>query len=671
MGREKEDGALDNTEENVAHLPGEGMQLLADPTVAEQPFVRLALPELLQKANELPLRPGVYLMRDRSGRVIYVGKSRKLKNRVSQYFQNGDKNVKTAKMVMNVANFDTFLCDTEMEALTLENLLIKRYTPKYNIRLKDAKSYPYIKVTAGVDGRYPEILMTRKREADKGKYFGPYSGVSTVFSVIDTLKKTLCLPSCRHHFPQDIGKVRPCLYWQMGRCCGVCTGQITREEYQKRMDMAVDVLSGRIGEVKRRTEEQMFRCAEEERYEAAAQLRDAVRALDRLSERQKIVAAPGTNQDVVALYSDDVCACVSVFYIRDGALNDKSDFLFGREQMATGEDMGAFLCEHYRIRSCLPPTVLLAFSMEKEERETLSEYLSGIAGHKVTVRVPERGQLHTLCRMVGDNAKERAMQYRQSLQKEEGALLRLAQLCHLETYPSRIEAYDISNIGAEHLTAGMIVCRDGRFNQSDYRSFRIRTVKGTDDYASMREALARRLSHLGDTEGSFSQLPDLILLDGGAGHVGVIRALLRELQLEVPVFGMVKDDYHKTRALCTDAEEINIAREQQVFMLLYRIQEEVHRYTVSHMSAAKRKTLRHSVLEEIPGIGPARAKALLSAFGGLRGVRAATMVELVAVRGVTAENAERIWEHFHGAEEKNGVTTAQTGNTGERPENKK
>ncbi|MBE6620673.1 MAG: excinuclease ABC subunit UvrC [Ruminococcaceae bacterium] len=606
---------------------------------------RLSQAELLQKANALPLCPGVYLMKDRAGKVIYVGKSRKLKNRVSQYFQNGEKAVKTARMVSLVADFDYFICDTEIEALSLENTLIKQYTPKYNIRLKDAKSYPYIKVTAE---EYPRIIMTRTRQADRGRYFGPYSGTATVFSIIDTLQRTLGLADCKHRFPRDIGRVRPCLYYQMGRCCGICTGNVSPEEYGERIDMAVDILRGKTAQVRRRTEEEMLRCAEEERYEAAAAHRDTLRALERLSDRQNVVAAPDAEQDIVGLYSDDICSCISVFYIRGGAVSDKSDFVFGRDQLTEASDMSAFLCEHYRVRTYVPHEILLSFSMEEEELQTLSAYLTDLAGHKVVVRTPERGHLRTLARMVEDNARERASKHKEALEKDDGALLRLAQLCGLEVYPERIEAYDISNLGSEHLTAGMIVCREGQFKRSDYRTFHIKGVTGTDDYASMREALSRRLSHLGDEDGSFATAPDLILLDGGRGHVGVIRQLLDEMGLDIPVFGMVKDDYHKTRALCSDTEEISIAREQQVFMLLYRIQEEVHRYTVSRMDAAKRKTLKTSSLQKIPGIGEAKAKALLTALGGLGAIKQASVEQLAAVKGIGKRDAQAVYAYFNG-----------------------
>ena len=481
---------------------------------------------LLEKANALPLCPGVYIMKDREGRVIYVGKSRKLKNRVSQYFQNSSKNLKTARMVAAVRDFEYFLCATEMEALTLENTLIKQHNPKYNIRLKDAKSYPYIKIT---DEAYPRLVMTRKRDKDKGKYFGPYSGVSTVFSVLDTLRTVLALPTCNRRFPRDIGKERPCLYYQMGRCCGPCTGKITPEEYAVTVSMAADVLRGNTGEVKRRLTEEMYTHAEAERYEAAARCRDTIKALDRLRQKQTVVASPDTEQDVIGFYGDEVASCVSVFYIRGGAVVDKEEFLAGGERILDEETLGAFLCEHYRVREFIPKQILLSFSLEEEELEGLSAYLTQLAGHKVTLRTPERGPSRTLCELVCSNAAERVRRHRLEAEKDEGALVRLAELLDLPSYPARIEAYDISNLGTEHLTAGMIVCEEGKFNKAEYRHFKIKSVEGTtDDYASMREALDRRLEHLSDGEGSFSRLPDLILLDGGRGHVGVVCDLMAE-----------------------------------------------------------------------------------------------------------------------------------------------
>jgi excinuclease ABC subunit C len=360
------------------------------------------------------------------------------------------------------------------------------------------------------------------------------------------------------------------------------------------------------------------------------------------------VASPTTDQDVVAFYSDELCSCVSVFYIREGVLQDKAEFLYGADSILEREDMTTFLCEHYKKREYIPSEILLSFEMEAEDVALVSEYLSKASGHKVYLKFPERGQRRELCDMVEKNAAEKAKQYQINTQKEEGTLLRLMQLLALESYPVRIEAYDISNLGSEHLTAGMVVYKEGKFSKSDYRAFHIRSVKdGTDDYASMREALSRRLEHLNDEEGSFSEYPDLILLDGGKGHVSVVQELLREKGIVLPVFGMVKDDYHKTRALCTDREEISIAREQDIYGLIYRIQEEVHRFTVGRMETAKRKTVKTSVLTKIPGIGDAKAKKLLKSFGGVAKVKNASLEELSSVSGISQKDALSVWEYYH------------------------
>ncbi len=608
------------------------------------PKSQTELQALLEKANTLPLRPGVYIMRGAGGKVIYVGKSRKLKNRVTQYFRASEKNTKTAMMVSAVKDFDYYVCDTEIEALTLENTLIKQYSPKYNIKLKDAKSYPYIKIT---EGEYPRLVMTRKRENDKGRYYGPYSGTSTVYSVINTISSALGLPTCKRSFPKDIGKERPCIYYQMKRCCGVCTGGVTPEEYRDKIKYASDILRGNTVGVRQELTEKMYALAEEEKYEAAAKCRDTVFALERLGQKQKVVASPGVEQDIIGLYSDDVCTAISIFYIRDGILNDRAEYIFGADNIIDESNISSFICEHYRVREYIPREILLSFSVEDGERELICEYLSSLAGRRVTVRTPERGEGKTLCGMVKDNAAERAKLYRIENEKDEKVLLRLAELLSLEVYPERIEAYDISNLGSEHITAGMVVCENMKFKRSDYRSFKIRTVTdGTDDYASMREAIGRRLEHLSDGEGSFSKLPDLILLDGGRGHVSVVKELLREKQLDIAVFGMVKDDYHKTRALCTESEEISIAKENALFVFIYKLQEEVHRYTVSKMDSAKRRTMTRSSLTAIEGIGDAKAKILLKAFGGIGKIKTASLDEIVAIKGISRRDGENIVKYF-------------------------
>ena len=583
-------------------------------------------------------------MKDRNSKVIYVGKSRKLKNRVSQYFQNSRKNLKTERMVRFAEDFDYIVCSTEIEALTLENTLIKQYSPKYNIRLKDAKSYPYIKITAE---QFPRLEYTRKRVSDKAKYFGPFTGTSTVFTVLDVIRKSLGIPTCKRRFPEDIGKERPCLYYQMNQCCGVCTGQVSAEEYNELIRCASDILRGNIGGAVKLLEEQMADFAEREKFEAAARCRDTIVALKNLNQKQHVVAAPDTEQDVFGVYSDELCTCISAMYVRDGAVIDKSDYVFGANIIADSGTLSSFLTEHYRIHDYIPKNILLSFELEDEDMQTVTEYLGGLAERKISVRTPEKGDLRRLCETVAENAAEKARQYVLDTKKDESALVTLAELLCLETLPERIEAYDISNIGADNKTCGMVVCESGKFSRADYRSFNIKSVEGTDDYASMREALGRRLDHLAsDATGSFSKYPDLILLDGGRGHVSVIKELMRERGMDIPVFGMVKDDFHKTRALCNETDEINIAKYRAVFMLIYGIQEEVHRFSVSRMTSAKRSTLKKSSLEKINGIGAAKAKILLRELGGLAGVKSADEETLAKIKGISRADAANIVAYF-------------------------
>ncbi|MBE6629843.1 MAG: excinuclease ABC subunit UvrC [Ruminococcaceae bacterium] len=599
---------------------------------------------LLQKANELPLCPGVYIMKNREGRVIYVGKSRKLKNRVSQYFQNSHKGYKTERMVSQVADFEYFLCDTEMEALTLENTLIKQHTPKYNIRLKDAKSYPYIKITAEP---YPRLQFTRTRQKDKGRYFGPYSGASVAGGVIRTLEKALGLPTCNRRFPRDIGKERPCLYHQLGQCCAPCTGKVSEEEYAELIQCATEILRGNSAAAEAAVREKMEHAAMEERFEAAAIYRDRLFALQKLSQKQKVVASPDTAEDIFGFYRDDYGAAMVVFYVRGGALLDKYEVVFGNDQITDSEALISFVFDHYRTRPDIPPRVLLSFEAQDEDVEPLAALLSEAAGRKVQVYPPQRGERKKLCELAVQNAAEKLAATRRETEKNDDAMIRLASLLALEVVPNRIESYDISNFGNEYKTCGMIVWEDGKFARSEYRTFRIRDIEGTDDYASMREALSRRLAHLQDAEGSFAKMPDLILLDGGAAHVGVIRRLLEEMELSIPVFGMVKDDFHKTRALCSEHEEISIATDRALFTVIYRIQEEVHRYSVKRMSDAKRGSLRTSALEKIPGVGSAKAKCLLSHFGGLAPLKRASEEQIAAAPGIGPVLARAVYAHFH------------------------
>ena len=610
------------------------------------PQTQKRLAELLNKANDLPSTPGVYIMKDKSETVIYVGKSRKLKNRVSQYFQNSKKNFKTAKMVSAAEDFDYILCKTEIEALSLENTLIKKYNPKYNIKLKDAKSYPYIKIT---DDEYPKIVFTRNRNSDKGKYFGPFSGASTAYSILNILHKFLGIPNCKRKFPQEIGKQRPCLYYQIGQCCGLCTGKFSKEDYLSLINCAANILRGNIGASVSLLEERMLSFAEAENFEAAAKCRDTIKALNSLNEKQSVVASPSVNADVFGFYSDDVAACMSVMYIRNGVVSDKTDFVFNNEAITDSEALSAFLIEHYIEKEYIPKNIILSFELSEEDICDIEQFLFNKVSKRITVKKAERGAFKELANVVKENASEKIRQLKLQNQKDENLLISLAELLGLESLPERIEAYDISNIGSENITAGMVVYKNGHPSKNDYRLFNIKTVNSApDDYASMREALRRRIKHLKeDTSSSFSEYPDLLLIDGGKGHVSVVKEVLAEEEIYIPVFGMVKDEFHKTRSLCTEQDEINIAREQSIFMLIYRIQEEVHRFTVDKVMKAKRNTLTHSSLEKIDGIGPAKAKRLLQALGSFSAVKKATENELTAIKGISKNDAAKIYQYFN------------------------
>ena len=599
---------------------------------------------LREKASRLPATPGVYLMKDAHGKVIYVGKSRRLCNRVTSYF-TGEHTAKTARMVASVADFDTILCDSEMEALSLENTLIKQHSPRYNIKLKDAKSYPYIRLSGGA---YPRLSVSRdRRSGDGSKFFGPYPGISAAYAAQDAVNRIFRLPVCRRVFPRDIGRERPCLYYQMGRCMGPCTGKVSEEDYKSVVRAACAVLDGDVRRTVSKLESTMTALAEAERFEEAARCRDSILALRRLTEQHKVVAEANVEQDVFALYTDDTCGVLSMLSVREGKLCAKNEFVFSATELSEGDALSAFLYDFYRDASRLPREILLDFSMEDEELSMLAEVFSGRAGRRIYLSVPVRGAKKKLCTMAHANARERAARYREDCIREDKTLATLCRLLGLEILPDRIEAYDISNIGAEHITAAMVVYAEGGMKRRDDRTFRIETTDGVDDYGAMREALSRRLSHIGDGSPSLGETPDLILLDGGATHVGVGRAVLAEMGLSIPIFGMVKDDFHTTRALTDGEREISIATETAVFTMIYKIQEEVHRVAVSHTMNAKRKTLRHSSLESIRGIGPTKAKRLLAAFGTITRLRAAHEDNIAAVRGITPQDAAAVYGHFH------------------------
>ncbi|MBQ4353337.1 MAG: excinuclease ABC subunit UvrC [Clostridia bacterium] len=614
---------------------------------------------LREKSAALPRTPGVYIMQNEAGKVIYVGKSRSLRDRVSQYF-HGAHDPKTEKMAASVHDFRFITCDTEMEALALENSLIKQYTPKYNIKLKDAKSYPYIRIN--IKSLWPRITMTRKRIPDGSLYFGPYSSTSTVYGAIAQLERTLGIPTCKKSFPEDIGKERPCVYYQIGRCMGVCTGNVDPADYREAIERAAGILRGGTRDVILELTKKMTDASEELEFESAARYRDAIEALRKLGERQKAVGSPDVECDVIGLHLTGFDGeavkfkdCATVFYVRSGYIADSEHFLFGGDEITfdSGDDNGdstlsAFLMSLYQSREYIPGEILLSFEIPEHDRLLLSDYLTERAEHKVTIRTPKKGASKYLCDMAVSDAAIHSENSAKRDKNDERTLASLASLLCLEVLPERIEAYDISNLGDEHITAGMVVAVNGRMKKSEYRTFKIRNKDTQDDYAAMTEAVSRRLEHIGAGENdSMNAYPDLILLDGGKGHVGVIRELLRQKGFDIPVFGMVKDEHHKTRTLTDEEGEINIARQADVFRLIYGIQEEVHRYTVSRMTNAKRKTLKTSSLEQIKGIGPAKAKALTDHFGSLAKLKNADEAALRAVTGISEKDASAVWKHFH------------------------
>ena len=603
---------------------------------------------LRDKANSLPSSPGVYIMKNADGDIIYVGKSKKLKNRVTSYFVNTAHTYKTEKMVAQVRDFDYIVCDTEIEALALENVLIKKHSPKYNVKLKDAKSYPYIKATAE---EYPRLFVTRERKSDRGRYYGPYRGVSDAYGALETVKKIFGLATCKRQFPRDIGKERPCIYKDMGRCVAPCDGSVTAAEYLTRVRCAEDVLDGNVKKTKENLTLLMLAASEREEYERAAAIRDSIRALDHLGESQKVVADAKVSRDVFALYTSETEGVLAMLSIRGGALINKNEFVLSQSELTGPEDALTLIVDYYDTAGNIPREIMLDFSLDEDQLRLLGEYLSLDTKYKVTVRVPERGDGRALCDMALANAEEAAKQTRLEGEREDKSVKRLAELLGLYETPRRIEAYDISNFGNESIFASMVVWEKGKLKRSDYRAFAIKTTDGADDYGSMREALSRRLRHVGDGTASLGETPDLILLDGGVGQVSAVREVMRESELEIALFGMVKDDYHKTRAIVDETREISIAKEMNVYTFVYNLQEEAHRFALKHSSGSKSRGLTRSTLTRIRGIGEAKARILLAAMP-LAKIKVATEKELSAIKGISDRDAAAIVEYFAKEEKK-------------------
>ena len=585
--------------------------------------------ELRDKAHSLPLKPGVYLMMNRSETVIYVGKAKALRNRVSQYFQDQASHTeKTRAMVGQIDHFDTIVTGSEFEALVLENSLIKRHKPRYNILLKDDKGYPYIRLS--VRDPYPKFSMVNRMQDDGARYFGPFGGRHDTQSILDALGAALKLPDCGRKFPRDIGKERPCLNYHMGRCDGYCRPETPQSRHSQAIEQAVRLLEGKFSEVEKDLTEQMTAAAEALEFEKAASLRDRLRAITLLGKRQKVVAGYLADTDVLGLYTGEVRSAVAVLHFRDGDLTGRDLELFPTQGESGEEILSAFLVQYYGERGLLPRQILLPQSLEDEE--VISRLLSRQAGRRVEVATPRRGAKMDLIRMAGENAREECERVTTKEERTARILQVLAELLELAAPPRRIEAYDISNTGASDIVSAMTVFEDGKPKRGKYRFFKMKNLDGPDDYASMEQTLTRRFRRDRDGDEDFATRPDLLLIDGGSTHAAVAVRVLEDFGLDIPVFGMVKDDRHRTRALITaDGREIGIQAVPALFAFIGQIQEETHRSAVGFHHRQHTKSGVGSTLEKIPGIGATRRKQLLRRFGSIRAVRQAELKDLETV----------------------------------------
>ena len=601
------------------------------------------LDTLLQKANNLPMKPGVYIMLDSSGKVIYVGKAKKLKNRVTSYFR-GSHLPKVEAMVEKVADFNVIVVDSEFESLLLENSLIKQHQPHYNILLKDDKGYPFIRLDK--NSQYPKFSIVNRPKKDGAAYFGPFGGRSVSREIIDVVCKAVGLPTCTRVFPRDIGKGRPCLNYQMGSCRGWCSGEGSAEEYRIAIEQACLVLDGKTNELLENLNEKMLDCSENLRFELAAQYRDRIRAVEGLSNKQRVIATAFADTDAVG-FKRGAKTCFVVLHFNDGSLTGKDHELISDPLEDDEEAVSALVRQYYSSRNIWPKNILLPF--ETEDMEELGTLFTQLAGRKVTVVAPRRGDRLRLIERADMNAAEEILRSTTSEQRRRSTLLWLQKALDLPEYPARIEAFDVSNLGDSGIVAAMTVYRDGRPLKRDYRKFRIKDMEVRDDYASMRQAVARRFARLLDGDGKFSELPQLLLIDGGATHADAARQVVSELGLNIPIFGMVKDDRHRTRALVTaDGKEIGISTNQAAFSLIGNIQEETHRFAIEYQRSLRSESLG-SELNGIPGVGEKRKSELLRHFRTLKAIRNADLDELCSV--VPKNTARAVYDYYHKSEE--------------------
>lgn len=604
--------------------------------------------DLEEELKKLPAKPGVYIMHDKYDTIIYVGKAVSLKNRVRQYFQSSrNHSSKIKKMVSHIAYFEYIITDSELEALVLECNLIKEHRPKYNTMLKDDKTYPFIKVTVGE--AYPRVMFSRKMKHGTGRYFGPYTSAGAVKDTIELLCKLYKIRTCSRSLPKDEGKQRPCLNYHIGQCSAPCQGYISQEEYKKSIDSVLEFLNGNYSKIIKQLTEAMTECAVKLEYEEAARYRDLINSVKQVAQKQKITADDETDRDVVACASDGTDAVVQIFFIRGGKLLGRDHFHMSVAEGDTRKEIiSEFLKQYYGGTPYIPNVVML--QEEIEDAQIISEWLSAIKKRRVSVVTPKKGTKEKLVELAYKNAQMVLLQDTEKIKREEqrttGAMKEIADWLGLG-YLKRAEAYDISNTSGIESVGSMVVFEDGKPKKNDYRKFKIKTVKGPDDYKSMREVLTRRFLRGKEQSEGFAVYPDIIMMDGGKGQVNIALEVLKELDINIPVCGMVKDDNHRTRGLYYNNVEIPIKTSSEGFKLITRIQDEAHRFAIEYHRSLRSKAQVHSVLDNIEGIGPARRKALMKRFLEIDKIREATVEELMEAEGITRNVAENVYKYFH------------------------
>ena len=619
-----------------------------------------------EELKKLPDQPGVYIMHDSRDAIIYIGKAVSLRKRVHQYFQpSHDEGIKKAQMVKQIARFEYIVTDSELEALVLECNLIKEHRPKYNTMLRDDKTYPYIRVTLGED--FPRVLFSRQQKKDKSRYFGPYTSAGAVKDTIELVNKIYQLRTCNRNLPRDTGKDRPCLNYHIHQCTAPCQGYITKEAYRERVDAVVEFLNGNYAPVLKSLEEKMNTASAKLEFEKAIEYRELLNSVRQIAQKQKITHTDGEDKDIIALAADDRDAVVQVFFIRDGKLIGRDHFYvkIGTED-TKAQILTTFIKQFYSGTPFIPREIMLP--QEIEEQEVLADWLGEKRGSKVYIRVPQKGMKEKLVELAQKNARMVLAQDREKIKREEGrtigALKEIEQLLDMKGL-NRVEAYDISNTSGFESVGSMIVYEKGKPKRSDYRKFKLRTVSGPDDYASMYEVLTRRFTHgmremeemeekdLSEEYGSFTRFPDLIMMDGGRGQVNIALKVLEELHLNIPVCGMVKDDNHRTRGLYYHNVEIPIDRGSEGFKLITRIQDEAHRFAIEYHRSLRSKEQVHSVLDDIPDIGPARRKALMKKYQSLEAIREATEEDLAQTDSMSPQAARSVYRFFREKEREN------------------